>query len=430
MTMIGTKNTTIEDVKEKVLDHLKNNTYDTNFNKFTEISTKLEAINDDKIWIDLYKLSRFDLSVTQKYLFDYCTTFMNFYDQRFSIYKEYYVNLFELFYNLRSTYLFGRIYGSQPTDIMVRIENRIFEDVLQEMHNIYMCNLSPEMQSYYYFIQNNDPYGMAKYFTDNFGYPNKKEYDSVINQICSELEKFRCIPFVRNSPVSVQRTLNEFTKIYKRYLKDSGLYDKYFEKYISEYNKSEAKICKDIFEAFLESDINSISYFYNLNYPQRDYNKDKMLVEHFCPDLYLRFSEKISTEQSKRYAIICDVGRKLRDAIIKEKYKLSILDFLRIYNYDTPDGLDYYKKTIVPALPDDCKKIINSYLRKINMNPIIQQAVYNSVICCNGKYLVQEDKTRILNYIRTNNLPYIESVYMAIYREYLNDKLDLDKPFK
>lgn len=430
MTMIGTKNTTIGDVKEKVLEHLENNTYNGNFTKFAEISAKLKTLNNDKIWIDLYKLSRFDLSINQKYLLDYCTVLMNFYDQRFYIYKEYYVKIFEIFYNLRSTYLFGRIYGSQPTDIMVRVENRIFDDVLQEMHNIYMSKLSPEMQSYYYFIQNNDPYGMAKYFTDNFGYPNKKEYDSVIDQICSELDIFKRIPFVRNSPVSVQRTINEFSKVYKRYLKDSGLYDEYFNKYISDYNRSEAKTCKDIFDSFLESDVKSVSYFYNLNYPERDYNKDKILVEQFYPDTYLKFSEKISTEQSKRYATICTVGRKLRDAIIKEKYKLSILDFLRIYNYDTPDGLAYYKKNIVPSLPEDCKKIINSYLRKINMTTILQENVYNTVICCNGRYLVQDDKEKILNYIRINNLPYIESVYMAIYREYLNDKLDLDKPFK
>lgn len=127
---------------------------------------------------------------------------------------------------------------------------------------------------------------------------------------------------------------------------------------------------------------------------------------------------------------MCKNARAVRDAIIKEKYKLSILDFLRLTNIRGTEDLIYYKKEIVKRLPDDCGKIISSYLRKINMQQIIPKTIYTSVVYCNGKYLTTEDKEKILSYIKDNDLLYIDSVYMAIYREYLNDKLDLDKPFK
>lgn len=253
MTQIGTRKTTIKDVKEKVMNYLKSK------NDMNDLLVYMDYLKDtlnnhinDEIWIDLYKLSVFDLSHNQRYFRNYLKVLLNYYSSfdekykdQFLLYKEYYVKIFEIFYNLRSTYLFGRIYGSQPTDIMVRVENRIFDDVLREMHEIYICNLSSEMQEYYYCIQNNDPYGLAKNITDKFGFPDMVQYNNIIDQMSKELQKFDNICFVKKSPVSVKRTLLEFTKIYKRYLKNSGMYDEYHDKYVFETSSNEAKICKD-----------------------------------------------------------------------------------------------------------------------------------------------------------------------------------------
>ena len=283
----------------------------------------------------------------------------------------------------------------------------------------------------YDFIRNNDVKGLAEYFIDKYGDVKITLLEDIMKSIKNELRYINTIPFIAKSPVSIFAQENRFSAEYSRYIKETGLRVMYHD-----LNKVNSKKLKSIdaikvIEEFVDSEeYDAVKYFYNDNYPDRNYHNDVELVKEFDPDLHVRYIEKTDTTHRSRYAILSATGRKLRDAIIKSKYKLSLLEFFKIYNPGTIANFLNYKNNVIKNLQPDVYTVLNSYLRRLSFRQIETKEIMEMKVIINGRELANEEKEMILKYIKDNKLPFMFRLYNEIYREYIKGNLDLNKPFK
>lgn len=350
------------------------------------------------------------------------------YNKFLSIVNEYYLKILKDFVKIQPSYIYGIL---SENHLRILRDQRIYDEILKYVQNIFMTFLSPENQTIYKFICNNDCPGLAAHYIDKYKDINIDYFLNDMVKIWSELILINGIHIIGKSPVSLFHQENCFKRSFERYLKDSGLKDLYIQLEKDKVKKSSSIDAIKILKAFVENyEFESVGRFYDKYYPDRNYSVDVALIKQFDPELYIKYSEKVQSNSKVQYAILTSTGRKLKYAILEYKYKLPFLEFLKIYNPKTlPSLIQYYKKTI-KDLPEGIYGVLNSYLRRVNMSAIDMNDVKTSRVVINGRELTLDEKLACIEYIKKNNLPYMTRVYNEVYRGYLNGSIDLNKPFK
>ena len=413
------------------------------YNREKQTKNVVDLLSDKNL-LDLYELDKLDTTSGRRFYKNYLTHAKKQYscymrediwegeideDYMREIFETYYVSVLKDFIRIRPTYIYGRVTeGTQQ----VFTDRKVYHDILSYIQDLYMSFLKlSENKIVYDFIRNNDVKGLAEYFIDKYGDVKITLLEDIMKSIKNELRYINTIPFIAKSPVSIFAQENRFSAEYSRYIKETGLRVMYHD-----LNKVNSKKLKSIdaikvIEEFVDSEeYDAVKYFYNDNYPDRNYHNDVELVKEFDPDLHVRYIEKTDTTHRSRYAILSATGRKLRDAIIKSKYKLSLLEFFKIYNPGTIANFLNYKNNVIKNLQPDVYTVLNSYLRKISFRQIETKEIMETKVTINDRVLTNEEKELILKYIKDNKLPFMFRLYNEIYREYIKGNLDLNKPFK
>ena len=404
---------------------------------------KVTDLLSDKNLLDMYELDKLDTTCGRRFYKNYLEHAKKHYscylrddiwvgkideNKMRDVFENYYVQVLKDFIRIRPTYIYGR--ETEGTHQVFQ-DRKMYDDILEYVQNLYMSFLSEENKFWYGFICSNDPKGLAEAFLTKYGDVKMELFNIMITNIKEELRYINTIPFIAKCPVSIYRQENRFREEYSRYINETGLKEMY-----AEINKTKNKQIKStdaikVIEEFVDSEeYDAVKYFYNDKYPDRNYHNDVELVKEFDPDLHVRYIEKTDTTHRTRYAILSATGRKLRDAIIKSKYKLSLLEFFKIYNPGTISNFLNYKNNIIKNLQPDVYSVLNSYLRKLSFKQIEVKEIMEMKVTINGRELLNEEKEMILKYIKDNKLPFMFRLYNEIYREYIKGNLDLNKPFK
>lgn len=344
------------------------------------------------------------------------------------IVNKYYLTILKDYVNLRPSYIYGIL--SEDRSRVLR-DMRMYPNILKYVQDLFMSFLSSENQIIYRYMCNNDCPGLATYYIDKYKDIKIDYYLNDIVKIWNELRFINGIHIIGKSPVSLYHQENSFKREFERYLKDSGLKEMYKQLGKDRIKKVSSIDAIKIIKAFVENEnYESIYRFYERYYPDRNYSVDVALVKEFDPQLHVKYSEKVESNSKTQYAILLSTGRRLKNAIIESKYKLSFLDFLKIYNPKSLAGIINYYKHTIKNLPPDMYSVINSYLRRVGMTQIEKDEIMNTKISINGRVLLDEEKELILSYIKDNNLPYMNRVYNELYRGYFDGSIDLNKSFK
>lgn len=344
------------------------------------------------------------------------------------IVNEYYLKILKDFIKLQPSY----IYGIQSDDhLRILRDQRVHDEILKYVQNLFMSFLSPENQIIYTFMSNNDSPGLATYYIDKYKDVKIDYYLNDMVKIWQELKFINGIHIIGKSPVSLYHQENFFKREFERYLKESGLKDLYKQLENSRIKKVSSTEAIKIIKSFIDNeDFELVGRYYERYYPDRNYSLDVALVKEFDPELYVKYSEKVESNSKTQYAILVSTVRRLKHAIVESKYKLPFLEFLKIYNPKTLSGVIYYYKKTIKNLPEDIFRVLNSYLRRINMSQIDIHDVETCRISVNGRELTLDEKLACISYIKNNNLPYMNRVYNEVYRGYINGTIDINKPFK
>lgn len=412
------------------------------YNREKQTKNVVDLLSDKNL-LDLYELDKLDTTSGRRFYKNYLSHAKKQYscymrddiwsgeideNKMREIFETYYVSVLKDFIKMRPTYIYGR--ETEGTHQVFQ-DRKMYDDILEYVQNLYMKFLSKENKIWYIFICNNDPKGLAACFLNKYGDVKMELFDNMMNKIKEDLRYINTIPFIAKCPVSIYRQENRFREEYSRYIRETGLREMY-----AEINKIKNKQIKStdaikVIEEFVNSEeYDAVKYFYNDKYPDRNYHNDVELVKEFDPDLHVRYIEKTDTTHRTRYAILSATGRKLKDAIIKSKYKLSLLEFFNIYNPGTIANFLNYKNNVIKNLQPDVYNVINSYLRRLSFRQIEIKEIMEMKVIINGRELANEEKEMILKYIKDNKLPFMFRLYNEIYREYIKGNLDLNKPFK
>lgn len=412
------------------------------YNREKQTKNVVDLLSDKNL-LDLYELDKLDTTNGKRFYKNYLSHAKKQYscymrddiwsgeideNKMREIFETYYVSVLKDFIRIRPTYIYGR---KTEGTYQVFQDRKMYDDILKYVQNLYMKFLLSENKIWYIFICNNDPKGLAAAFLNKYGDVKMELFDNMMDKIKEDLSYINTIPFISKCPVSIYRQENRFREEYYRYITETGLKEMY-----AEINKTNNKKIKSVdaikvISEFVDSeDYDAVKYFYNDNYPDRNYHNDVEFVKEFDPDLHVRYIEKTDTTHRTRYAILSATGRKLRDAIIKSKYKLSLIEFFKIYNPGTLTNFVNYKNNIIKNLQPDVYTVLNSYFRKISFRQIETKEIMETKVTINDRVLTNEEKELILRYIKDNKLPFMFRLYNEIYREYMRGNLDLNKPFK
>lgn len=410
----------------------------------------LKNFFSDKALEDLYKIDKMDTSKGRRFFKNYVNYILNGYivslrsinieDINESCYDstkfkeaidKYYVKVMRNFEILAPTYIRGKTSVNYKGDTISICDRSTYPEILKYMQGVYMDELqSKESKEVFSYVIKNDFPGLVKYFADEYNDIRIDILEKAFKKIKFELRYISGIYYIAKSPVSIYRIESKFSRDYTRYIKETGIKDIYTDMHKNNHKKSESEIAIIAISEFIENkDYTAVSYFYEDKYPDRNQTYDVKLVKEFDPDLYLGFAKKVETNSKIKYAILCNTGRKLKDSIIQSRYKLSIIDFLKIYNPETLASLINYYRNTIKKLPQDIFSVLNSYLRRINMSPIDLDDVMKARYVIRDKELSKEEKEMIINFIKDNKLPYMYKLFCELYRGYLTGELDLSIPF-
>lgn len=336
-------------------------------------------------------------------------------------------------------------------------------EVLNMFYDLYQKKLPDYLKKIFQYIRNDNVEGfLSEIISDeDIEYnPTKYKGDPVIFLVCTnqrtyinnkiskvfkEIKKYLTgynkLSFIVKSSFSIYSIESRFKYLCKGFMDgiSSISYDDFEkirkalkEEKACDNTEAELKVIKGIVKKFIkDNECMFLKYYYERNNIDRNYNNDTKLLKEKDPALYEKYKEKVDHSIKVQFAYMADKARKIKSALYDTKFKLSIVDMLKIYNPHTVETLNAFFGNFLNSLEDEVKKPLITYYRK-NRNAFGNLNITNAMnasVSIGGKILTQEDKERIIKYIKDNNLPLIQGLYMELYRLYLKDELDLSVPF-
>ena len=183
---------------------------------------------------------------------------------------------------------------------------------------------------------------------------------------------------------------------------------------------------------FIESDVSVVEYFYNDNYPGISIASDRERVQSWFPEIYSRYREKVDKNQKIRFATQCNIINSMCE-IIKEygEWGIDLLGFMRITkNTNIKNYVDNVAKSIDSYNARFIKRFFyKHYLNHYKKPFYLKQALDEKISYADGSIVSEESKINAFDYMKRNNLPYIQYVYSRLIRLIHRGELDLDIPF-
>lgn len=337
-------------------------------------------------------------------------------------------------------------------------------EVLNMFHSFYEKRITDEeLKELYSFIMEDNPGGfLSKIISnDDISYnPCNYNGDPLIYMVCTNQRTYinnkiksifkrikECmgpylkISFITKSSFSIYSIENRFLRICRNYMDAirNNSDNEYFEMLRKELkNKDKIEDVEDenkvvyIFNDFLkDKDCGFIKYFYERNYPDRNMNADICIIKEKYPDIYNKYKEKVDKSNRVQFAILADRSRKIKSAIYDRKFKLPMMELLRIHNPHTVEALNNFFLKNINGMEDNVKKPLFSFYNRNRsaFNPLNIKSAMDAKVIVAGKELTNEDKENIIQYIKDNDLPLVQGLYMEIYRGYLKGEFNLSIPF-
>lgn len=163
-------------------------------------------------------------------------------------------------------------------------------------------------------------------------------------------------------------------------------------------------------------------------------------------DLFNLYNEKVKRFQSQRYAMIVDnvklVIKYLKDGV--EEYGLNrpfdLIDYYMITNMSLNDILRLSKDVVTKEEHLLLKKFVNQNISGEKNNPSVIKQIMSEMVIMNyqkdkkglpipgtEEIFSNEEKEKLINYLRRNNIPINLKTYNIVFRKYKNGMLDLEQ---
>lgn len=196
----------------------------------------------------------------------------------------------------------------------------------------------------------------------------------------------------------------------------------------------------------------SISFFCETNNIELgDFRKMVEIIRNYDPTLFEQYSSYVDEQQAKRCSFILKRGKSMIEQMNKgvmlndgTTREFDIIDYLLATELSYNEMLDFLKKGKVP------EKDIRAFRIFMNHNKVgiewttkeientlnnqhmigIQFDSNNNIIPDSGHEVTREEKTNIMNYIKTQNIPLCSATYNCAFKRYQKGYLAFDEKGK
>lgn len=337
-------------------------------------------------------------------------------------------------------------------------------EVLNMFYDLYQDKIPDDLKEIFQYVRNDNPEGfLSKIITDEDIKLNPTDYkgDPLIFLVCTnqrtyiynkiadifkEIKKYLTVynklSFVVRSSFSIYSIESRFTAICKSYMDGIGstAYDRFenerkairIAKTYKDPMDDQIKIISDHVKKFIKDDDSMfLKYYYEKNNIDRNHTYDVNLLREKDPALYEKYRAKTDHSNKVKFATVAAKARKIKSVLYENKFKMSIVDMMKIYNPHTVENLNGFFTNFINSLEDEVKKPLFSYYRRNRsaFTVLNIDVAMKAKVNIGGKILTNEDKENIIQYIKDNNLPLVQGLYMELYRLYLKGELDLSVPF-
>jgi len=198
------------------------------------------------------------------------------------------------------------------------------------------------------------------------------------------------------------------------------------------------RIKKDIFYGFiLDDSINKEVYCQKIGITIEEFDKIRKMAQKYDLEMFQKYDEKIKRQQSQRWSMIVNDVKQLvtiiENGIEYEDGRVRTFDLI-----------DYYENTRISF--DEIRSICNSgffsknelrilkifitknkdYIHQ-NLGEVSQILDQNSEHIISGKVVCLEDKQKVIEFLRTKQIPQNYATYSMAIRRYLNGTLMLEE---
>lgn len=203
---------------------------------------------------------------------------------------------------------------------------------------------------------------------------------------------------------------------------------------------------KNIVNQFINSSYENIKQFcISINLKEEKFNEYINLVKENDLDLYEKYKAKVNAVHSQNFAILSKFVENIFNFIkngIEEngvKRDFDLLDYYQLTSMERATFLDIAKRNLKK---DDINKILkflrkynsSKKLTKSNLEQIFEEKTIVGIefdedkrpIPGTGRLISKEEKQKIIDYLKENNIPLYDDCYNIALRRYINGTLVLD----
>ena len=199
-----------------------------------------------------------------------------------------------------------------------------------------------------------------------------------------------------------------------------------------------------------DADCYTIDYFcYKYTFDKKTFEEYVTIIREYQTDLYNTYDKKISDIQKQRYAILANQIKYIIDRLKHgiEEYDVNrpfdLVDYYGVTKIPLEDILKLAKNIVSQSELTILRKFVNQNINGVNNNPnVIKQIMSERVIIKYEKdkkgqpipgteeLFGDEEKEKLINYLKERKIPINLKTYNIVYRRYRNGTLELDASLK
>lgn len=200
----------------------------------------------------------------------------------------------------------------------------------------------------------------------------------------------------------------------------------------AEYEKETLPLAKEIIADFVKSPYNIKEYIESLSISHPKFNSYVKIIKKYDEELYNQYKNKTETESKMSFSILIGKGKKMIN-LIEEGIKVDgaqprefdLLDYDNMTTLEPTELYSVIKSSLSPTERRTFLRFIGKYENDKNLNIKATMETTYKILDKDGheRLITNEEKKRIINYLKEKNGHVTQKRYGLAMKKYLNDQL-------
>lgn len=251
----------------------------------------------------------------------------------------------------------------------------------------------------------------------------------------------------------IKKILKSKIKMYTDYISQEKMEEKQKQSAERKSKEIEEKLplaIESITKFINDADCYTIDYFcYKYNFDKKTFEEYVTIIREYQTDLYNIYDKKISDIQKQRYAVLANQVKYIIDGLKHgiDEYDVNrpfdLVDYYGVTKIPLEDILKLAKDIVSSSELNILRKFVNQNISGSKNDPnVIKQIMSERVIIKYEKdkkgqpipgteeLFGDEEKEKLINYLKEKKVPINLKTYNIVYRRYRNGTLELDPSLK